>query len=199
MSSTTTLHADSPRNSPMPSVFLPGQSDIWFFVFFEAFLFTSYFTVYMVRRVLESDAFLISQAQLSLTTGLVNTLVLLVSSWSMARCVQAAREGSLQTAMHNALLTVGFGLAFAVVKISEWVVEIGKGYSFTTDEFFSFYYFLTSIHFIHLLIGFVFLAVAVNQVRRPAPSLPVIETCAVYWHMVDFVWILIFALLYLMR
>lgn len=178
---------------------VPGTPDIWFFVFFEAFLFTAYFTVYMVRRTQDVDLFLQSQAQLSLATGVVNTLILLVSSWSMARCVQAAREGAVQAAMRNAFLTIAFALAFLTVKVSEWAVEIEKGFSFTTNGFFAFYYFLTGIHFIHLLIGFIFLGVVVHQLRQPARSQQVIETGATYWHMVDFLWIMIFALLYLMR
>jgi len=181
------------------TAFMPGTPDIWFFVLFEAFLFTAYFTVYMVRRTLDADLFVQAQTQLSLGTGVVNTLILLVSSWSMARCVQAAREGAARSAMRNLLLTIAFALAFLVVKVSEWAFEIGKGFTFTTNEFFSFYYFLTGIHFIHLLIGFIFLGVAAYQLRRPAPSQPVVETCATYWHMVDFLWIMIFALLYLMR
>ena len=78
--------------------------------------------------------------------------------------------------------------------------EIEQGFSFTTDEFFSFYYFLTAIHFLHLLIGFVVLGVAVNRIRSPAGCSPeLVETCATYWHTIDFLWVLIFALLYVMR
>lgn len=179
---------------------LPGGSAIWFFVFFEAFLFTSYFTVYMVRRVLHAEQFLRAQSQLSLGIGAINTLVLLVSSWSMARCVLAAREGSFRAATKNLLLTVGFAIVFLVIKIYEWSLEIGKGQTFTANEFFSFYYFLTALHFIHLLIGFIFLGVVFYQLRSPARrSQVVIETGATYWHMVDFIWIMIFSLLYLMR
>lgn len=176
-----------------------NSSGIWFFVFFEAFLFTSYFAVYMVQRARNPEAFLQAQAQLSLGVGVVNTLILLLSSWTMARCVQAARTGAVRKAMRQALLTIAFALAFLVSKVSEWATEIGRGYSFTSNEFFSFYYFLTAIHFIHLLIGFVFLGLVVHQLRRPSPSQSQIETSATYWHMVDFLWLNIFALLYLIR
>lgn len=180
--------------------FVPGQPDMWAFVLFEALVFTSYFTVYVVRRTQSSDLFLQSQAHLDLRVGVFNTLVLLVSSWSMARCVQAAREGSFRAALNNAYLTMLFGFVFLVSKVLEWKREIERGFSFTTDEFFSFYYFLTGIHFLHLLIGFVFLGVAVYQIRSPArPSQELIETCGTYWHTIDFLWVLIFALLYVMR
>ena len=141
-----------------------------------------------------------SQAHLDLRVGAVNTLVLLTSSLFVARCVQTAREGSYRTATRNALLTMLCGLVFLVSKVREWAVEIEQGFTFTTDEFFSFYYFLTAIHFIHLLIGFIVLAVAVHQLRSPTRrSQEIVETCATYWHTIDFLWVLIFALLYVMR
>jgi nitric oxide reductase NorE protein len=118
----------------------------------------------------------------------------------VARCVQAAREGSYRAATTNAFLTMLFGFVFLVSKLREWVVEIEQGFTFTADEFSSFYYFLTGIHFLHLLIGFVALAVAVYQLRSPARrSQEIVETCATYWHTIDFLWVLIFALLYVMR
>ena len=180
--------------------FVPGQPDMWAFVLFEAFVFTSYFTVYMIRRTQSAELFLQSQAHLDLRVGVFNTLVLLVSSWSVARCVQASREGAFPAALTNAYLTMLFGFVFLVSKVREWATEIAQGFSFTTDEFFSFYYFLTAIHFLHLLIGFVFLGVAVSRIRRPErPSQELVETCATYWHTIDFLWVLIFALLYVMR
>jgi nitric oxide reductase NorE protein len=169
-------------------------------VLFEALVFTSYFTVYVIRRTQSPDLFLQSQAHLDLRVGVFNTLVLLLSSWAVARCVQAAREGSYSTALNNAYLTMFFGLVFLVSKVLEWATEIEQGFTFTTDEYFSFYYFLTGIHFLHLLIGFVVLGVAVYQIASPARrSQELVETCATYWHTIDFLWVLIFALLYVMR
>jgi len=179
---------------------VPGQPDMWAFVLFEAFVFTAYFTVYVFQRAQSPDLFRASQAQLDLRIGVFNTLVLLTSSWRVARCVQAAREGSYRTATTNAWLTLLLGLLFLVSKVQEWTFEIRQGFTFTTDAFFSFYYFLTAIHFIHLLIGFVVLSVAIHQLRRPElRSQLLVETCATYWHTIDFLWVLIFALLYVMR
>ena len=180
--------------------FVPGQPDMWAFVLFEAFLFTAYFTVYIVCRTRSVDLFLQSQAHLDLRVGGFNTLVLLASSWSVARCVQASRERSFRAALTNAFLTMLFGFVFLVSKVLEWAREIDQGFTFTTNEFFSFYYFLTGLHFLHLLIGFVFLGIVVHQLWSPARrSQEIVETGATYWHTIDFLWIVIFALLYVMR
>ena len=74
------------------------------------------------------------------------------------------------------------------------------GNTFTSNEFFQHFFFLTSIHLLHLLIGFVVMGVAVYQLWSPARrSQQLIETCATYWHTVDFLWVLIFALIYVVR
>jgi nitric oxide reductase NorE protein len=188
------------RETVAPARFVPGQPDMWAFVLFEALVFTAYFISYVVCRTRSLDLFLQSQAHLDLRVGVFHTLVLLASSWSVARCVQAARERSFRVALTNALLTMIFGFVFLVAKVLEWAAKIEAGFGFTTDEFFSFYYFLTAIHFLHLLIGFVALGIAVHQLSSPARrSQEIIETCATYWHTIDFLWVLIFALLYVMR
>ena len=189
-----------PQETSEPHRFVPGQPDMWAFVLFEALVFTAYFTVYIVYRTQSPDVYLQSQAQLSLRVGVFNTLFLLASSWSVARCVQAAREGSFGAARTNAFLTMLFGFVFLVSKVLEWVSEIARGNTFTSNGFFQFYYFLTAIHFLHLLIGFVVLGIAVHEITSPARrSQVMIETCATYWHTIDFLWVMIFALLYVMR
>lgn len=183
-----------------PARFVPGQPDMWAFVLFEALVFSSYFIVYMIHRTRSPDLFLQSQAHLDLRVGVFHTLVLLASSWSVARCVHAARERSFPAALRNAFLTLFLGSVFLVSKVLEWAAKIREGFGFTSSEFFSYYYFLTGIHFLHLLIGFGVLAVAVHQLWSPARrSQEAIETCATYWHTIDFLWVLIFALLYVTR
>ena len=180
--------------------FVPGQPDMWMFVLFETLLFTGYFSVYLVSRTQNEELYLQSQADLDLRIGVFNTIALLLSSWAIARCVKAARTSAYRYALINAFLTISFGLVFLTSKVLEWVKEIHMGNTFTSNEFFQHYFFLTSIHCIHVLIGFIVLGVVVYQLWSPARrSQQLIETCATYWHTVDFLWVLIFALLYVVR
>ena len=180
--------------------FVPGQPDMWMFVLFETLLFTGYFSVYLVSRTQDRELYLQSQADLYLRIGVFNTVALLLSSWAIARCVKAARAGAYRSAMRNAYLTISCGLVFLVSKILEWINEIRMGNTFTSNEFFQHYFFLTSIHCIHVLIGFIVLGVLVYQLSSPRRrSQQLVETCATYWHTVDFLWVLIFALLYVVR
>lgn len=190
----------APPGSARAARFVPGQPDMWAFVLFEALVFTAYFGVYVVSRARSPDLFLQSQAHLDLRVGVFHTLVLLASSWSMARCVQAARARSFGVASTSICLTMFFGLVFLVSKVLEWAAKIEQGFTFTSDAFSSFYYFLTAIHFLHLLIGFGALGIAAHQLWNPARRCQeTIETCATYWHTIDFLWVLIFALLYVVR
>jgi nitric oxide reductase NorE protein len=183
--------------------FVPGQPDMWAFVLFETLVFTGYFGFYLFYRARSPELFLHSQAQLDLRIGVVNTLVLLLSSWSVARCVQSSRAGAYRAALRDVYITVSFAAIFLFFKVFEWVRLVHMGNGFGSDDFFTYYYFLTGIHFVHLLIGFVVLGVVVYQLRGPAPRSPgsqeLVETCATYWHTVDFLWVLIFALLYVVR
>ena len=180
--------------------FVPGQPDMWAFVLFETLVFTGYFGFYLFYRARSPELFLHSQAQLDLRIGVVNTLVLLLSSWSVARCVQSSRAGAYRAALRDVCITVAFAAVFLFFKVFEWARLVRMGNGFDSNDFFTYYYFLTGIHFVHLLIGFVVLGVVIYQLRSPARrSQELVETCATYWHTVDFLWVLIFALLYVVR
>jgi nitric oxide reductase NorE protein len=183
-----------------PARFVPGQPDMWAFVLFETLVFTAYFGFYLFYRARSPELFLHAQAHLDLHIGVANTLVLLLSSWAVARCVQSARTGAYGPALRDAFLTALFAVVFLCVKVFEWARLSREGNGFDSNDFFTYYYFLTGIHFVHLLIGFVVLGVVVYQLRSPKRRDQVlIETGATYWHTVDFLWVLIFALLYVVR
>jgi len=178
----------------------PGQPDMWVLVLFEAFTFSAYFVVYMIWRARNPAAYLQAQTHLRPEFGLINTLVLLASSWSIAICVTKARAGQYAAALRYVFLTLLLGAIFLVSKLYEWSFEMHQGMYFGTNDFFMFYYFLTGIHLLHMLMGFVVLGVVIYQLWSPQRrSQEIVETGATYWHMIDFLWVIIFALLYVMR
>jgi nitric oxide reductase NorE protein len=183
-----------------PARAIPGQPDIWVLVLFEALVFTAYFAVYLVHRSAHSGLFLRSQADLNPWLGTLDTLLMLTSSLFMLLCVQASRAGAFRAAITHVRITALLGTAFLASKITEWALLARDGYGFTSNEFFTYYFFLTGIHFLHLLIGFITIGVIIYQLRRrERRSQELVETCAVYWHTVDLLWVLIFSLLYVVR
>jgi nitric oxide reductase NorE protein len=179
---------------------VPGEPDMWFFVFFESMVFVSYFCVYLYSRAQHERAFLQAQSHLTPWLGVLDTIVLLTSSMAMALCVQHARAGRHQVARRLVYVTAALGVAFLALKLVEWVKLIHSGQTFTKNQFTQYYFFLTGMHTIHLLIGFVVLGILVYQLSNPERrSQQTIETCATYWHTVDVYWIMIFAVLYVVR
>jgi len=185
------------ENTPVHAI---GQGAMWVYIVGDLFIFGGWFVFYLVYRAFDPGTFFASQAQLSQTWGMVNTLILLASSWMVARCVLAARERRFDEATRFAWATIVAGAVFAASKLGEWSMEVAAGHTFTSNHFFMFYFFLTAIHLFHVLCGFIVLGVLVRHLRVPELRNPVvIENCAAYWHMIDLLWVVIFALLYLMR
>ncbi|MET0385546.1 MAG: cytochrome c oxidase subunit 3 [Polyangiales bacterium] len=174
-------------------------SGAWAFILLECVTFSAYFVIYMLYRMHNPETFARSQTHLSPTFGMVNTLILLTSSWQVARSVHSTRAAQYRAAQRQAVATVALGAVFIVSKLIEWSLELARGYTFGTDDFFAFYFFLTGIHVVHVLVGFVFMGAAVVKLRGAEACRETMEVAAVYWHMVDFLWVVIFTLLYVMR
>ena len=111
--------------------------------------------------------------QLSLGVGIFNTIVLLSSSWSGGRCVEASRVGtSLAPATW---LTRRLRRGFRSVEGLRWAHRIRLWSNTISSDNFTYYFFLTGIHLLHVLIGFVVLGVAVYQIRGPRRPLSAVD------------------------
>ena len=134
-----------------------------------------------------------------MSTSSLGFLILLTSSWLVARAVLATRAGRHDQAIWLTYAGGVGGVLFMVCKGYEWVVKIGAGHT-NSEMFYSFYYVLTGVHLIHVLIGLIVLGVIVRELRNPSRRrTSVVESGAVYWHMVDLLWVIIFGLLYVVR
>jgi nitric oxide reductase NorE protein len=116
-----TATKDTAADRPAPEQeHVPGEPDMWFFVLFESLVFASYFCVYLWFRTQNEQAFLEAQSALTLPLGILDTILLLTSSWAIARCVQHARAGRYQLAQRFVFVTAGLGIAFLALKLVEW-------------------------------------------------------------------------------
>lgn len=178
---------------------LPGDVDMWVMILGDLFFFGCYFVAYMVFRAMSVEEFAASQRHLNVGIGVTNTVVLLTSSLFAALAVIAVREGALRNARRLLLATGACGVLFTLLKVYEWHSEISRGHTIQ-DEFFGFYYAFTGIHLAHLALGLLILVIAVRELRDPRRRRPtIVEQSVLFWHMIDLLWVIIFALLYLMR
>ncbi|WP_405137779.1 cytochrome c oxidase subunit 3 [Nocardia sp. NBC_01388] len=176
-----------------------GDLDIWVMVLGDLFFFGCYLIVYMVFRDRSLEQFTAAQRHLNMSIGVTNTVVLLTSSMFIASAVQAVRRGAPRTSQRLVRAAGACGVVFIVLKGFEWHQEVTHGYT-VIDEFFSFYFVLTGIHLAHLALGLLILGVVdreLSSTHRQRPSL--VEQGATFWHMIDLLWVVIFAILYCMR
>jgi len=189
---------------------LGGKIGMWLFLFTEIMLFGGLFVLYAAYLSRYADDFIAGGKELSLNFGLVNTLILLVSSFMVAAAITAVQRKSARTAVLFLLGTISLGIIFLINKYFEWghKFEIGI-YPNAPDLvngppgrniFFSLYYVITGLHGLHIIIGLVLLSVSlVFLVRNKITpgDYAVLENAGLYWHLVDLIWIFVFPLFYL--
>ena len=181
---------------------VPGDSGVWVFICADMAAFAVFFALFAIGRISDPHLYAQSSRQLDLALGLASTLILLTSGAFMAQATRSARDADNAATQRNLLLAMAIGSLFAATKAVEWQAKLAHGIGLTTNEFFTYYFIFTGIHFLHFVIGIAVLAVLIARVRtRPldASGLRWIEAGGAYWHMVDLLWIMLFAMLYLMR
>lgn len=195
---------------------------MWLFLATEILIFGAIFTCYTVYRLRYPHDFEAASGRLNILIGSINTVVLLSSSLTMALSVHAARVGRQQMLMTCLLLTILLGGTFLGFKALEYYEdyreELVPVLSFDPDKWTNmegaegpvnpqrvklmlvFYYVMTGLHAVHMIVGMGLLVWLVIEARRglltPVRYMPV-DVVGLYWHFVDIVWIFLLPLLYL--
>ena len=189
---------------------------MWVFLVTEIMFFGGLFMAYIVYRTMYPEAWTAGSQQLNVPLGAANTLVLIVSSVTMALAVRAAMIGSRKWQLINLVLTILLGTTFLVVKYFEYKSKfehhLVPGAHFVAPAgheaeanplqlFFSLYFIMTGVHAAHMVVGIGLMSVILYMAWRgrfgPSYYTPV-EVSGLYWHFVDIVWIFLFPLLYLL-
>lgn len=195
-----------------------GNLGMWVFLITEIMFFGGLFAGYIIYRAMYLPAFETGSRLLNVKLGAANTAVLIASSLTMALAIHAAQAAkSKGTIIFYLILTMILGATFLGVKfIFEWrrdyVEALVPGINFVVrpehwgpmashvQMFFCFYFFMTGLHALHMIVGFGILAVLVGMAARGRFNeryyFP-LEVTGLYWHFVDIVWIFLFPLLYL--
>jgi cytochrome c oxidase subunit 3 len=187
-----------------------GKLGMWIFLFTELFLFGGLFLVYAIFRAKYSAEFHIAAAELNAFIGTMNTVFLLVSSMTAAMALTAIQKGDSRLTIFLLMVTILLAALFMVNKYFEWShkFEYGiypgspvlKNMSHGELLFFGLYYMMTGLHALHVLIGMVLISISVVKVRARSINSErflMLENSALYWHLVDLIWIFLFPLLYL--
>jgi nitric oxide reductase NorE protein len=165
-------------------------------------VFALLFGVFIYYRGKQPHLFDVSQRDLHRYFGAINTLVLLASSLCVVTAVRAIRANMRRLAPILIGVAIVCGSIFLMNKGLEWGSLLSAGHKPATNNFFMYFFVLTGIHAFHLLIGMAVL-IALFILSRKEKLTPgqyaFVEGGACFWHMVDLLWIVLFALLYLVH
>lgn len=172
---------------------------MWLFIVADLMMFLVFFALFAAGQAKSPEVYQASRSELNYTLGFINTLILLLSGWLVARAVQDGYDGALEVARKRLLTGIFVGLGFAVVKMYEYWQKISENIYLTTNDFYMYYYCLTGIHFLHFVVGIILLWIAAAKLSegRKSIAMPWLECAAIYWHMVDLLWIVLFPMFYL--
>lgn len=182
---------------------------MWIFLASEILLFSGLFAGYAVYRSRYPAAFLAAGRHTDLLYGTINTTILMTSSLTIAVAGRAARAGFGVMAWRLLVVTILLGASFLVLKGLEYHEDIDKhlvpGATFSIVQtgaqlFFSYYWVMTGVHAMHVTGGLVAVSRLVIASRRNVAWLSGSgseEATALYWHLVDVIWIVLYPLLYL--
>jgi cytochrome c oxidase subunit 3 len=181
---------------------------VWVFLASEVLFFGGLFLGYTVYRNLYPEAFHTAAHETEVFFGTLNTAILLTSSLTMAVASRGAAAGFRRMTLACLTATALFGCAFLVAKGFEYRDDIvngmvpGPGFPLqpsATQIFWAFYWVMTGLHAVHLTVGIGVIAVVTIRLyrRRLALEGSTFEGVALYWHLVDIIWIVLLPLLYL--
>jgi nitric oxide reductase NorE protein len=181
---------------------IPGEEGIWVFVLGDMTVFALFFATFMYSRGKNRALFAHDHAGLHVALGTVNTVLLLSSSLLVALAVQRVLSGRRAGTSRLIAGALGCGAGFVVVKGVEWTQLFAARKGAGSGEFFSYYFMFTGIHLLHVLIGLAVLSRLIVVIRRKEfteKQVRFCETGGIFWHMVDLLWVVLFALFYLVR
>ncbi len=176
---------------------------MWTFVFGEIGLFGPLFMAYFfVRANSAITGFLwpLPGQVHPITIGAVNTVLLFTSGLTMSLALIAAKRGEQNALKYSLLATFLLGLVFIIIKGFEWAELFAEGITFGTDIAASLYFIMTGVHGAHVIAGLIALVYLIVKAFKGGftPQKHVgVEGFAIYWGMVDAVWMFLFPLFYL--
>ncbi len=201
---------------------------MWLFLLTEIMFFGGLFFAYLLYRNWYYDAFVAASNSISMPLGLLNTIVLISSSFTMAMGVWSAEIRNKKFLQWSLIATIVLGFIFLGIKSIEYTQKFEEhhvpGASFDISDFvhpkdakekpltvdmanhtqiyFSLYFAMTGVHALHMIIGIAILFVLLWKARTglyTSGYIQPIENFGLYWHFVDIVWIFLFPFLYLIN
>lgn len=191
-----------------------NKEGIWLFMVTEILMFGGLFVGYIIFHSIYPEMFAEGAKYLDWRLGFVNTLVLIFSSLTMALGIYYNQIKQPKKATWALAITVLCGAIFMIIKYFEYThkfhlgiypgekldLEMVKPVHQNLGLYFGFYYCMSGLHGLHVLIGMgLIIWVMIKNMKREFSDkyYTPIEGVGIFWHIVDLIWIFLFPLLYL--
>jgi cytochrome c oxidase subunit 3 len=168
-----------------------SSSGIWVGVFAITMSFAAFTSALFVRQGTTDWGHLILPSVLYF-----NTLLLLASSMALEKARQVLTAGSLSAdvspkARAWVVITLLLGLGFCTGQIHAWQELRAEGIYLATNPNSSFFYLLTFLHALHVLVGILVLAYMAARMMTGRASVrrSLFESTAIYWHFMGALWV----------
>ena len=177
----------------------PGGILIWIIVFLELTVFFALLIVMKNSAHTQMDVFRHSVADLNIIAGTTNTVILLLSGYFMAKTITVIDHEDNKKHKSYLLATIICGLIFIAIKMVEYSEKLSSGITISYNAFFTFYWLITMFHLLHVVVGITILTYFYFQkaLKDRYQYQENLEAGAVFWHMCDLIWVVVFAVIYL--
>jgi cytochrome c oxidase subunit 3 len=185
-----------------PGQRIPGNKAIWVGIYAELTEFALMFLAYFVARAHHPDAFNAGAQRLSTLAGTANTVIMITSSYLVARAVWAIRRNDQRGSLCWLTAALITGLGYPIVKFFEVRWNLSQGLDGGGDVFQMVYYYLTFNHLVHVswgLLGLIWVIFRMRTGGYSANEHTGLVAFASYWHATDLIWLMIFPLFYVLR
>jgi cytochrome c oxidase subunit 3 len=204
------IHGDSHEVVDFNDDVVGARIGMWFFLFTELMLFGGMFITYAVYFFDYTEDFIQASRNMNLWLGGLNTVILLISAFTIGLSVLFLKAGDIAKSKGMLLATIVFSIAFLVVKYFEWTAEFDHGIwpdsptllamSNGANMYFGLYFTLTGLHALHIILGIaamVFVYRKMNNGTISKDNFIVHENVALYWDYVHLVWVFVVPLFYM--
>ena len=193
-----------------------GRLGVWLLIAGELVIFGGFIACYILSRVSYPEFGSHEAAgALNPVVGTINTLILLISNWTMVVAHDAAMEKDTAKTRNFMLYTLILGLVFLGIKLGyEWPHDIAEGHTISSDAaikgqaaasevmkvslFWSYYYLMTGFHGLHIVVGSLVIFIVMLGASK-GEHLHRVELAGAYWHLVELVWVILFPMFYLIK
>jgi len=171
----------------------------WLYLMTDCVLFASLFVTFAVLRTATAGG-ATSQELFELPTALLETIILLTSSYVCGLALLAIHNKRVKQLVWGLVATFILGAAFLAIELREFALLASEGHDWTQSAFLSSFFTLVGTHGLHILVGLIWLLVIFFVLRSRGLTEKLrrqITLFGLFWHFLDLVWIFIFTTVYL--